>query len=313
MELPLTTTPIVELPISELVHLYLKREDQIDPEISGNKFWKLFYPIKTLLENEAKKPILYTFGGAYSNHIAAFSAMGKRFGFATHGIVRGEELKESWMQNPTLRFAHQNGMEFSFVSREVYREKEQIEQLVKAFAKNAILIPEGGTSELAIEGFKHVLGAETQSFDYICAPVATGGTLAGLSKYAAPNQKVLGFKVVKDARLEGIIRRLSGRENFELLDAAEAGYGKMSHELIEFLNAFSSQFAVALDPIYMGKMMQSLIRLIEQDYFPKGAKILAIHTGGLQGIAGANQFLESKGRTLIKPLDEIENKFILNR
>lgn len=303
MELPLNPIPIVELPINKEVHLYLKREDQIDPEISGNKFWKLFYPIKTLLENETKKPILYTFGGAYSNHLAAFSAMGKRYGFATHGIVRGEELKDSWHQNPTLRFAHQNGMEFSFVSREVYREKEQLEQLVKAFARDAILIPEGGTSELAVEGFKHVLGAETQSFDYICAPVASGGTLAGLSKYAASNQKILGFKVVKDGRLDGIIRGLSGRENFELFDAADAGYGKMSDELIEFVNVFSSEFSVAIDPIYMGKMMRSLLGLIEQDYFQKGTKILAIHTGGLQGIAGANQFLKSKGRTLIQPID----------
>ncbi|MHA6696276.1 1-aminocyclopropane-1-carboxylate deaminase/D-cysteine desulfhydrase [Chryseobacterium sp. A321] len=303
MELPLNTAPIVELPIKKEVRLFLKREDQIDPEISGNKFWKLFYPIKTLLENETKKPVIYTFGGAYSNHIAAISAMGKRFGFATHGIVRGEELKDSWMQNPTLRFAHQNGMEFSFVSREVYREKGQIVQLVKALAKDAILIPEGGTSELAVEGFKYVLGVETQSFDYICAPVGTGGTLAGLSKFAGPNQKILGFKVVKDGSLDAIISRLSGRENFELIEAAEAGYGKMSVELIEFVNAFSSQFSVAIDPLYMGKMMQSLLGLIEKDYFPKGTRILAIHTGGLQGIAGANEFLQSKGRVLIQPVE----------
>ncbi len=299
MELPCSFAPIIELPVMKKVKLFLKREDQLDAEITGNKFWKLFYPIKTVLDREGPKPLFYTFGGAYSNHVAAFSALGKRYGFSTHGIIRGEELAQSWHQNPTLRLAAENGMEFSFVSREVYREKAQIERLVKAFASSAVLIPEGGTSPLAVQGLQHMLSPDTQIFDYLCAPVGTGGTLAGLSKYAGPKQRVLGFKVVRDASLEKKIELLSGRSNFDLIEASEGGYGKMAPELIEFINRFSKQYSVPLDPIYTGKLMRKLFELIELDYFPEGSRILVIHTGGLQGIQGANDWLESKARPLI--------------
>ena len=111
------------------VELFIKREDRIHPFVSGNKYRKLKYNLI-----EAKKQgfkTLLTFGGAYSNHIAAVAALGHGLGFKTIGVIRGEELENKVLENPTLSFAAQNGMQFKFVSREVYRNKTS-ESFIKA-------------------------------------------------------------------------------------------------------------------------------------------------------------------------------------
>lgn len=300
MNFRLQNVPIIEIPLEKNCRLFLKREDLIHPEISGNKFWKLFYNVKNYLETNPTNPQIITFGGAFSNHIFSVSALGKELNIKTLGIIRGDELTATWQENPTLKQANQNGMNFRFVSRTDYRNKEKLtENLQREFPK-ALIIPEGGTNKLAVEGIKFMLNDATKEFDYLCCAVGTGGTLSGISKFAEPYQKVLGFKIVKDDSLDEKILQFSGRENFELIDASENGYGKFSDETVQFINQFYEQFEIPLEPIYTGKMMRKIFELIEADFFPKEAKILAFHTGGLQGIAGANEKLKKQGKELIR-------------
>lgn len=299
MKIPEISIPIIEIPLEKNIRLFLKREDLIHPHISGNKYWKLFYNINSYLEPKPENPFIITFGGAFSNHIAATAALGKKFQLKTLGIIRGEELQNKFQENPTLKLAHENGMEFRFVTREAYRNKESLTQILQKEFPEALIIPEGGTNDRAVEGIQYMLNSETKSFDYLCTAVGTGGTVAGISKFAEENQQVLGFKVVDDDSLYNRVVELSKRNNCKLIEAHDGGYGKISDENIRFINVFKEKYGIQLDPIYTGKMMRKIFELIDNNYFPDGSKILAFHTGGLQGIFGANERLKKQNRPLI--------------
>ncbi|GGG54192.1 1-aminocyclopropane-1-carboxylate deaminase/D-cysteine desulfhydrase [Epilithonimonas arachidiradicis] len=299
LQIPEHNIPIVEIKTDFDVQIFIKREDLIHPKISGNKFWKLFFNVNQYLENKPENPLLITFGGAFSNHIASVAAFGKQFNIPTIGIIRGNELENNWQDNPTLSEASKNGMQFFFVPREDYQNKEKLTQKFSEKYPNSLIIPEGGSNEMAVEGVQYMLGNDTKDFDYLCTAVGTGGTIAGISRFAEEHQKVIGIKVVKDDSLGKMIQEWSRRNNFELIDADEKRYGKITDENIRFINWFYNEYHIPLDPIYTGKIMQKIFDLAEKSFFPKGSKILAFHTGGLQGIKGANQFLKSKGRELI--------------
>ena len=280
--------------------LFIKREDQIHPLVSGNKFRKLKYNLKEALYQ--KKTTLLTFGGAFSNHILATAIAGKSTGFKTIGIIRGDELgvdlEKTLTSNSTLRNASKHGMQFDFVSRETYRNKTSIEFTEKLQNKygNFYCIPEGGTNSLAVKGCEEILTKEDSQFDYICSCVGTGGTISGIINNTKDHQKVLGFPVLKGDFLENeILKYAKKQENWELNnDYHFGGYGKYSDELIHFINRFKSQTDIPLDPIYTGKMMFGVLDMIKRKRFPNGSKILIIHSGGLQAIEGFNHRLKIK-------------------
>lgn len=283
------------------ISLTIKREDLIHPFISGNKYRKLKY---NLLQAKAEnQETLLTFGGAFSNHIAAVAYAGKESGFKTIGIIRGDELIDKIEGNPTLKFAQENGMQFEFVSREDYRLKSEINFLdnLKAKFGDFYLVPEGGTNELAVRGCEEILTPEDAEFNYVCCAVGTGGTISGISNSALPNQKVLGFPALKGDFLKDEIRIFAKNQNWELItDYHFGGYGKVNLELIAFINQFFDENQIPLDPIYTGKMVFGVIDLIRKDYFPENSEILLIHTGGLQGIQGMNMKLMNKNLPIIK-------------
>jgi len=286
------------------ISLTIKREDLIHPFVSGNKFRKLKY---NLLQAKAEnKSTLLTFGGAFSNHIAAVAYAGKEQGFKTIGIIRGDELLDKIEENPTLKFAQENGMQLEFVSREEYRLKSEtlfIEKLKAKFG-DFYLVPEGGTNELAVKGCEEILTEEDSVFNYVCCAVGTGGTISGLINSALPNQKILGFPALKGDFLTDEIRIFAQKDNWNLIsDYHFGGYGKINLELIEFINTFFEENKVPLDPIYTGKMVFGVIDLIHKNYFPAHSKILLIHTGGLQGISGMNIKLKQKKLPILKTND----------
>ncbi|MDR6546594.1 1-aminocyclopropane-1-carboxylate deaminase/D-cysteine desulfhydrase-like pyridoxal-dependent ACC family enzyme [Chryseobacterium rhizosphaerae] len=299
LQLPTEPVPIQEIFTDKKVHLFIKREDLIHPQVSGNKYWKLFYNINKYLEKNPENPYVITFGGAFSNHISAVSAAGNMAGIPTLGIIRGEELQNKWRDNPTLVFAKRNGMNLKFVTREEYRHKEKLTEFLQQEFPDALIVPEGGTNEEAVEGIKMMLNEQTKDFDYLCTAVGTGGTIAGISKFCEENQNVIGFKVVDDTSLEKKIGELTLKHNFNLIDSSFGGYGKINDENIRFINDFKEKYNIPLEPIYTGKMMQRVFELMEQDYFPENSRILCFHTGGLQGIEGANLLLEKQNRNLI--------------
>ncbi|MFY1047683.1 1-aminocyclopropane-1-carboxylate deaminase/D-cysteine desulfhydrase [Chryseobacterium sp. GP-SGM7] len=299
LNIPSEKIPIQEIPVQKNIKLFIKREDVVHPQISGNKYWKLFYNINNYLETKPQNPFIITFGGAFSNHISAVSATGNLSNIKTLGIIRGEELEKKWLHNPTLVFAKRNGMNLKFVTREEYRHKEKLTEFLRSEFPDALIIPEGGTNEYAVQGVKMMLNNDTKDFDYLCTAVGTGGTLAGISKFCEENQKVIGFAVVDDSSLESKISELTSKRNFHLTDAAFGGYGKINDENIRFINDFKMKFDIPLEPIYTGKMMQKVFEMIDADYFLEGSKILCFHTGGLQGIEGVNLLLQKQNRNLI--------------
>ncbi len=284
--------------------LYIKREDLLHPYISGNKFRKLHYNLqKAKAENQTT---LLTFGGAFSNHILAVAAAGKENGLKTIGVIRGEELRSKILENPTLKMAQEFGMVFEFVSREVYRSKQEADfiQTLQQRYGEFYLLPEGGTNDLAVQGCEEILVESDADFDFICCAVGTGGTISGIVNSSKVGQQVLGFPALKGDFLTEDIRKFVNKSNWQLMtDYHFGGYAKVDELLIEFINDFYQKFQVPLDPVYTGKMAFGVLDLIEKKKFPKGSKILMIHCGGLQGVAGMNALLKQKNQIEIQFYD----------
>lgn len=283
------------------VELYIKREDLLHPFISGNKLRKLKY---NLIEAKNQRKItIITFGGAFSNHIAATAYAAYTNDFESIGIIRGDELENNFQDNPTLAFAKKNKMQFIFVTREAYRDKETLinEIISTNNLENYYILPEGGTNHLAIKGCKEILSSEDEKFNFITSCIGTAGTISGIIESAKSNQKILGFPALKGDFHNELIRNYTVKDNWELiLDYHFEGYGKVNEILIDFLNQFYLDYKIPLDPIYTGKMVYGVIDLIHKNYFPKQSKILMIHTGGLQGINGMNLLLKKKNKKLIE-------------
>lgn len=283
------------------VSLVVKREDLIHPFISGNKYRKLKYNI--LDAKQKGLDTILTFGGAYSNHIAATAYAGNLFGIKTIGVIRGEELSQNWMLNPTLSQAHRHGMDFKFISREAYRRKTETSflELLEKELGPYYLIPEGGTNLLAVRGCEEILTPEDKDFNVLCSSVGTGGTLAGIINSSLHYQRIIGFPSLKGDFLKKDIRNFTAKENWEInTDYHFGGYAKVSEALIGFINYFKDKTNIPTDPIYTGKLLYGILDLVKNDYFKPGTKILAIHSGGLQGIAGMNLVLKKKNLPLIK-------------
>ncbi len=290
------------------VELFVKREDLIHPLVSGNKFRKLKYNLEEA--KKLKKKALLTFGGAYSNHILATAVAGRLGGFKTFGIIRGEELgknlAKTLKENPTLREADKNGMKLQFVSRDDYRQKASFGFIEKMKNKwgDFYLIPEGGTNILAIKGCEEILTNEDKHFNYVCACLGTGGTISGLINSLGKKQKVIGFPALKGIFLSEEIKKYTiKRKNWSLQKGYNfGGYAKHTEELISFMNKFKEETGILLDPVYTAKMFFGILDLIKNDAFEEGSVILAIHSGGIQGIEGFNQKLKSKGEQLINTI-----------
>jgi 1-aminocyclopropane-1-carboxylate deaminase len=236
---------------------------------------------------------LLTFGGAYSNHIYATAAAGKIFNFETIGIIRGEEHKPL---NPTLSFALENGMKLYYLDRTSYRKKyspEILKMLEKMFG-DFYLVPEGGTNSFAVKGCSEIIEKINLDFDYICCPCGTGGTLSGLIAGLNRKKFALGFAVLKGAsflkkNVGSLLKSINidNQVNWDInLDYHFGGYARISKQLLDFTEKFSAKTKIPLEPIYTGKMLFGIYDLIGKGFFKEGTKIVALHTGGLQGLNG---------------------------
>ncbi len=262
------------------VELFILREDLIHPTISGNKWRKLKYNI---LEAKAKGiDTILTFGGAFSNHIAATAAAGNQFGLKTIGIIRGDEVR-----NSTLDLAVENGMELKFVSRDEYRKKDASEY------SNCYVVPEGGSNSLAVKGCSEIVNNIEVDYDVVCCAVGTGGTIAGI--ISSTEKQVLGFPALKGGEFlkEDISQLLEAYNshgeylNWSLItDYHFGGYAKVKPELIDFVREFKLNNDILLDFIYTGKMLFGLYDLINNSNQLNNKKIVVVHTGGVQGNKG---------------------------
>jgi 1-aminocyclopropane-1-carboxylate deaminase len=281
------------------ITLSIKRDDLLDPNISGNKWRKLKHNLLYAEANDINHII--SFGGAFSNHIHALAAASHYFNFKATGIIRGEP---QYASNPTLSDAQQWGMKLEFVDRKTYRLKEQQDYLLSLQSQfpDAYIIPEGGSNHLATRGVEEIVREiaeasiiqSTGPADHIFTATGSAGTLAGLVSGAlqySQNTTIHGVAVLKDGQyLENTVNAFvngADQVNWHLhTEFHEGGYGKISPTLNRFCHEFIKQTNIPIEPIYTGKMFFALWQLIKQGYFEKGSHIVAIHTGGLQGLAG---------------------------
>ena len=291
--IPSLPTPLQELTDEIItkagIRLFIKRDDLIHPTVSGNKWRKLKYNLQQARTENATT--LLTFGGAYSNHLYATAAAGNALGLKTIGIVRGEDYHGNLTS--TLLFCQEQNMKLHFVSRQEYRERNNPEYLAELGIKfgKPYLIPEGGTSELALKGVEEmtfeVENELNRKPDFYAVAVGTGGTAAGI---LSSGSDVLAFSALKGGSFlkADIEKLLTGNDyagNLQLFTEYHfGGYAKWTPELITFMTEFKQNHNIQLEQVYTAKMFFGLYDLIKQDFFKKDTIIVAVHTGGLQGL-----------------------------
>lgn len=266
---------------SKYIQLDLLRLDLIHPEISGNKWFKLKYNLAFALENNFKS--IVSFGGAFSNHLHALAFAGFQNNIKTIGIIRGEIV-----ENYTLFDCQKWGMELHFIDRKTYREKYETNFLIEIQRQfpTSYIIQEGGNNDLGQKGCEEILGENLiGNYDLICCAVGTGATLTGIINSVKDETKVLGFCAIKNGEyLKNIILQQTNSTNWDLnYNYHFGGFAKMNIELKNFIEEFKIEHSIVLDRVYTSKMMFGIFDLIKKNIFKEHTKILAIHTGGLQG------------------------------
>jgi len=265
------------------VNILVMREDLKHPVVGGNKFRKLKYNLeKAKAEN---KTTLVTFGGAWSNHIAATAFAGKEYGFKTIGIIRGEKTEPL---NLTLKRAAASGMKFIFIDRTTYRNKELALKIALKYhrRKNYYIIPEGGNNYEGFKGCAEIVNDIDFDFNYICVPCGTGTTLAGIASSLKPHQKAIGISVLKNNYSidQNVKQYCSNQSAYQIFhDYHCGGYAKSNKSLVAFMHNFLMNHEVGIETIYTGKMFYGIFDLIfNKLFFKKGDVVIAVHTGGLQ-------------------------------
>ena len=276
-----------DLFVEKQVSLSVLRLDKIHPLVSGNKLFKLHFFLEEAIDSKHKT--ILTFGGAYSNHLAATAHACKVLQLKSIGMVRGEKPKHL---STTLQQCLQDGMQLQFISRQEYEKKDDpvfINALKPSFGE-CIIIPEGGYHPLGAKGAALIMDLiKHNSYTHICTSTGTATTLAGILLAAKPEQIVVSFPVLKGmADNKTRIKQLTGKEgefeNLLILNNYDfGGYAKKSDLLINFINQCWLQYRLPLDFVYTAKMFFGIIDSIKNDTFTKGSKILCLHTGGLQG------------------------------
>lgn len=284
----------IEHPIfkQKKLNVFIKRDDLIHPIISGNKWRKLKHNLlQAKIQNQQT---IISFGGAFSNHIHALAYACKVNNFNCIGIIRGEQ---KYQDNFTLSWARHWGMQLKFVDRKTYKlrtDNNYLQDLMLQYP-HAMIIPEGGSNTLALEGVGDVITelANQVDYDYLLTPVGSGGTLAGLIKADNNKHKILGIAVLKQQgyladEVNALLSKDHGRfDNWQILnDFHYGGYGKYKTEDANRILEFINSTGIPLDPVYSGKMVLALFDLIVQDYFPENSRIVLLHTGGIQGLGG---------------------------
>lgn len=283
---PLTTIVDDELAAHD-IELFIKRDDLIHPIVSGNKWRKLKYVLNHALHLGAES--IVSMGGAYSNHLHALAFTGKILGIKTVGYVRGERPERL---TPTLIDLQDWGMELRFISRGDYRQLREYKRhdSLPELNPGEYWLPEGGATGLALQGVAETAKEIDIGFDVLAVACGTGTTLAGLIANTPTSSRVLGVAALKNAGfLVHDVQQLLAVQgissmNWQIaLDYHCGGFAATTPDLLTFIADFEARHGVPLEPIYTGKLLYALYDLARQGHFPKGQRIVVLHTGGLQG------------------------------
>ncbi|QHS56146.1 pyridoxal-phosphate dependent enzyme [Mucilaginibacter sp. 14171R-50] len=271
--------------IDKGLKVFIKRDDLIHPMISGNKWRKLKYVLRSA--RAQNKTHLVTFGGAFSNHLLATAAAAAKFGFKATGFVRGEDV-----QNDTLFLCKLHGMQLIYTNRDSYRDKKALFDDVFGSDENAFFIDEGGASAEGAQGCSELVNELTETYDHIFCACGTGTTAAGIINGITLNVLLTHFNAVpvfKNGEFirDEIDRFLSVPAKYTLHTGYHfGGYAKTDPQLIQFIKQFVADTGVLIEPVYTGKMLYAIYDLAAKNHFAPGSKILAIHSGGIWGLLG---------------------------
>lgn len=280
------------------INLRMARADQLHTLASGNKIYKLRPVIEFAKSNNIKK--ILSFGGAYSNHIHALALLAQQNNIQSIAIIRGEA---KYAENPTLTDVQNAGMSLEFVSREEYKLRNDEAYLVQLQSRypDALIIPEGGSSQLAIQGCSQMTEDINRAVDSDVLTIAsgTGATAAGLVCGLSNKQKLIAYSVLKDESLKSRIddfilsENSNNLEQYSIQQADFGGYAKFDKALLDFILSWLEQTGILLDPIYTSKMCRRVMQQIEAGEFEQDQSITLIHSGGLQGWRGMQKRVES--------------------
>ena len=277
------------------VDVWIKRDDLLDLVISGNKWRKLKYVLDHALSLRSKK--IVSMGGAYSNHLHTLAYMGGQLGLETVGLIRGEA-----QMTPTLEDMQRWGMQLRFVSRSDYRTLRHYKGWhdLPDLEPGDYWLPEGGAVSLALKGVAELVAEIDKPYDIICLPCGTGATLAGVIEAAPPVTEIWGFAALKGAGflmqdVEGLLT--TPHDNWRInFDYHFGGFAKVRPELLVLIERFTQTTSIPLEPVYTGKMLYGIYDLIKKERFKPGQRIVAVHTGGLQGNRGFERCKEDSNR-----------------
>lgn len=279
------------------IALWVKRDDLLHPTISGNKFRKLKYQLRPL---QGSNTTLVTMGGAWSNHLHATAHAANAMGLPAIGLVRG--LHHAGVGNtitqdsPTLRDCRALGMQLYFVSHQQYRDLRNNDNAWRTVlpinATPMLWLPEGGSAPLALRGVAEIIDELPFMPDMLAVACGTGATLAGLLAGLDGRSQVLGVAVIKQADylhhdIAQLLRAVNAEphKNYKLLlEQHHGGYAKVSAELVTFCQQFVQETGIPVEPVYTGKLFYALHQRALRGEFAANQRIVAIHTGGLQGL-----------------------------
>jgi len=264
--------------------LFIKRDDLIHPEISGNKIRKLKFNLNQV--NSLALAGVVTYGGAFSNHLLATAAACNLANIRCIGRVRGDEL--NFQSNEVLRRCYNLGMELEFLSRESFTKTKYQDGIVSIKNEKYLSIPEGGANNNGVEGCKEIITEVDDFFDFYCVAQGTSTTSLGMLSSIPLSSKLIVVPVLKgfDSYLE--MSKINNSEEFIMLskqlivlsDYHFGGYAKTTSELIAFVENFNAQNTFEIEPIYTGKAMFALVEYLKTNSI-SNKKVLFVHTGGL--------------------------------
>ena len=268
------------------VMLFVKRDDLIHPEVSGNKFRKLKYNIEKAKAKNCQSII--TYGGAYSNHLLAVAAAGLLENIKTIGIVRGNELNES--SNKLLKRCAELGMKLSFIDRVQYKLKKYSDRIEQTESQLLLHIPEGGANIEGVLGCRDIITETSNDYDYIFVAQGTCTTSVGIYMAMSPRSKLVVIPVLKGFDSLGEMEKLAKQVNLKIdFNRVEVlneyhfgGYAKSSSELDVFVDSFNRHYPFNIEPIYTGKVMFAMQAFVAK--IKGNKKALFVHTGGLYNL-----------------------------
>ena len=265
------------------VRVFIKRDDRLHPVISGNKWRKLKYPLLDIMQRGVTEVV--SMGGQWSNHLHALAYAGNQLNIKTHAFVRGEANDS---MTPTLKDIRSWGMQLDFIPRQEYRALRQSPEKFTGAGSNRYWLPEGGAMDSALIGVGEIIEEIDIEYDVLTTACGTGATLTGMARAASKDTMLIGFAALRSESFlqNGIARWLGEFDPQSIRLQFDYHFGGMANStpaLEKFIHEFQLEHGIPVEPVYTGKMLYGLFDLIRQDYFQPGCRIVALHSGGLQG------------------------------